>query len=186
MGATVTAYLAQHDEGWDQVVGALDCPQCHHALRRHSTRWRAAWTHFFRRADERIPILRLYCPQCRATYTLLPDFLTPRHRYQAPIREAVVAAPEAVAPCSAQTRRRWTGVFKALAPTVLHHLASWLLTEARSLSRQESRLLTGAIHGLAGLRQLRALAERAGRSAVASGLFGWLNREFGWELAFIL
>jgi hypothetical protein len=186
MGATVTAYRDQCEIWWDQALTTLICRTCGCTFRRHSTRDRAAWTDFALRTEERVPVLRIYCPQCWKTHTLLPDFLTPRQRYQTPVREAVVTREEPAPPCCAQTITRWTHQVKVNVPHAIHAVTSWLLTEARSLGRQERRLLTGAIHGLYGLRQLRRLVDQAGGPCGASCLFGWLNRDFGQDQAFVL
>ena len=186
MGACVTAYLAATDDWWDAVLGAQLCPHCHCLCRRHSVRQRAAWQQFLLRASERIPVLRIYCPRCRHTYTLLPDFLTPHHRYRVPEREAVVTQVEAVPVCCAQTVRRWKRAFGSVVSTALQAVRGWILTECRSLGRQDSRFLHGEVRGVCGLRALRDLAVGAGRMAEASGLFGWINREFGQHQAFVL
>lgn len=182
MGATVIAYLADHFTWWDRAIAAEVCPCCGGTLRWHSQRDRAAWTHFLHRADERIPLLRVYCTHCKNTHTLLPDFLTPRHRYQTPVREAVVTGAESAPPCCAQTRTRWRRAVKRVLPDVIHQVRSWLLTEAPPSPRQDQRLLTVAVRGVEGLRVLCRLAGEAGRAATASSLFGWVNREFGFAL----
>ena len=186
MGATVTVYLDQLDTWWDHALGRLVCGTCGCAFRRHSTRDRAAWTDFTLRTEERIPVLRIYCPQCWNTHTLLPDFLTPRQRYQTPVREVVVTRAEPAPPCCAQTRTRWAHQVQATVQQAIHAVTSWLLTEARSLGRQDRRFLTGDIHGLHGLRRLRWLMERATHPIKASCLFGWVNRDFGQHQAFVL
>ena len=128
MGATVTAYLEQLDTWWDHVLAALVCETCGGAFRRHSTRDRAAWTDFTLRTEERIPILRIYCPRCWATHTLLPDFLTPRQRYQTPVGEAVATREEPAPPCCAQTITRWTQQMKVNVPRAIQAVTRWLLT----------------------------------------------------------
>ena len=186
MGATVTAYLEQLDTWWDQALAGLVCESCGMAFRRHSTRDRAAWSDFAHHTEERIPVLRIYCPQCWGTHTLLPDFLTPRQRYQTPVREAVVTGEEPAPPCCAQTSTRWAHQVKANVPRAIQAVTSWLLTEARSLGRQERRCLTGEFRGVNGLRRLRPLVEHAGQSVEASCLFGWINRDFGQRQAFVV
>ena len=186
MGACVTAYLDARYDWWDAVLGAQRCPHCHCLCRRHSVRQRAAWQQFLLRASERIPVLRIYCPLCRRTYTVLPDFLTPRHRYQTPVREAVVTTADPAPACCAQTVRRWKRAVGEVVSAAIHAVRSWILTDGRPLGRQDSRFLHGAVRGVGGLRTLRDLAVGAGRRAAASGLFGWINREFGQDQAFVL
>ncbi len=186
MGATVTAYLENRYTWWDQALDALVCPTCGRALRRHSERDRAAWSDFALRAEERLPVLRIYCPHCRGTHTLLPDFLTPRHRYQVPEREAVVsgAAPKPV--CCAQTVRRWKHAFGAVVSTAIQAVRAWILTECRTLGQQDPRFWRSQRPGVEELCALRDLAVQYGRVPNASGLFGWINREFGHDQAFVL
>ncbi len=179
MGATVTAYVEQRYTWWDEALATLLCGTCSCAFRRHSERTRAAWSDFALRGEERLPVLRIYCPHCCSTHTLLPDFLTPYHRYRTPVREAVVTHVQPAPPCCAQTITRWTRAVKARVPTAIQYVTSWLLTEAQALGRQEVRCLTGEFHGVPGLRRLRLLVEQAGRPSTASCLFGWVNREFG-------
>lgn len=186
MGASVIAYLAAPDDWWDAALGTQRCAHCHCLCRRHSVRMRAAWTQFLLRVSERIPVLRIYCPLCRQTYTLLPDFLTPHHRYQVPVREAVVTGTEPAPACCAQTVTRWKQAFGTVVSTAIQSVRAWMLTDCLPLSRQDHRFLRGAPHGVDGLRQVRHLAERYGRLADASGLFGWSNREFGQRLACML
>lgn len=179
MGALVTAYLADLDAWWDRGIAETVCVSCQTPCRRHSCRSRAAWTQFETRQAERIPVLRLYCPTCGTTVTLLPDFLAPRQRYQTPVREALVTGADPAPPCERQTRARWIRTARATLPRVLGQLTHALLTTVRPLGRQEPACLTGAFRGLEGLRGLRALLTRAGWAAEASGLFGWANREVG-------
>ena len=176
MGASVSAYLAGRFDWWDAVLETQCCPHCHCLCRRHSVRERAAWTQFLLRARERIPLLRIYCPQCFATYTVLPDFLTPRHRYQVLVREAVVTGAVAVTPCCAQTVRRWRQAFGAALMRAIHHVTTSILHASVSLRRQDQRFLTGELRGYAGLRRGRQLAAQYGLDTLASGLFGWVNQ----------
>jgi hypothetical protein len=186
MGATVSAYLAERLAWWDAVLETQRCPHCHGLCRRHSVRWRAAWTQFLLRTDERIPVLRIYCPLCCATFTILPDFLTPRHRYQVFVREAVVTNAVAVPPCCPQTTRRWRQAFGTAIILAVQHVTSWLLHAPVTLRGQERRFLTGEIHGYAGLQRGRRLAMQYGMDSPASGLFGWVNQLFWSKLAFVL
>jgi len=179
MGATVIAYLGELDTWWALALAECRCHGCQTPCRRHSHRWRAAWTSFFLRAEERLPVLRVYCPACGKTYTLLPDFLTPRHRYQTPVREAVVTGEEPAPPCSRQTVTRWRRAVAEAVPTAIQHLTNWLLTETYTLGRQDRRCLTGDLHGVTGLRHLRRRLEQAGRATGAACLFGWVRRACG-------
>jgi len=177
MGTTVEEYVAFLYEWWDAVLLTARCPHCHCPCRRHQARLRAAWDdceHL-----QRLLVLRIRCPVCDGTQTVLPDFLTPYRRYRTPVREAVVTGEDPAPPCDARTARRWQDAFATALPRALHAVTSWLLTEARPLRRQEPRLLTGALRGVSGLRQLRDWAQQHGRAPAASGLFGWCNREFG-------
>lgn len=186
MGATVTAYVEACHSWWKRALCTEVCPCCGWTLRRHSQRDRAAWTHFLHRADERIPILRVSCEHCKTTHTLLPDFLTPRHRYQTPVREAVVTGAETAPSCGAQTITRWTRAVGIALPQAIQQVRHWLLTETVPLSRQDQRFLTASVRGVAGLRALFRLAGAAGRPTAASCLFGWVNREFGPQLREVL
>ncbi len=133
MGATVTAYVEQRYTWWDEALATLLCGTCSCAFRRHSERTRAAWSDFALRGEERLPVLRISCPHCCSTHTLLPDFLTPYHRYRTPVREAVVTHVQPAPPCCAQTITRWTRAVKARVPTAIQYVTSWLLTEAQAL-----------------------------------------------------
>jgi transposase len=187
MGDTVLAYLDSHYDWWDKFLLVSLCSQCHCLFRRHSERSRAAWSDFLHRDRERIPILRIYCPLCGTTHTVLPDFLTPRHRYQVPVREAVVVKQDHAPPCCAQTVRRWKAAFRQVIAITIQQIISWILTDCLPLSRPERIFLTGKIHHDSdGLRAVRRLAEAQGRDSDASCLFGWVNREFGAVLAFTL
>ncbi len=186
MGAGVTAYLEAQDEWWDAVLRTHLCPHCLCLCRRHSVRTRAAWTQFLLRVSERIPVLRIYCPHCRATYTVLPDFLTPHHRYQVAVREAVVTDVAQAPGCCAQTVTRWKRAFRTAIPLAIHHLTAWILTEAARLSAQDQRFLTGTIRGYAGLEQGRQIAAQYGLATPASSLIGWINQGCKPIQAFVL
>jgi hypothetical protein len=186
MGSSVSAYLEGRYAWWDAVLDTQRCSQCKCLCRRHSVRERAAWTQFLLRASERIPLMRIYCPQCFATYTVLPDFLTPRHRYQVLVREAAVTSAESVPPCCTQTVRRWRKAFGAAITMAVHHVTSLLLYEAVTLCHQDQRFLTGELRGYGGLRQVRRIAARYGFDTVASSLFGWINQACWSKQAFYL
>ncbi|MGI6308512.1 MAG: DUF6431 domain-containing protein [Dethiobacteria bacterium] len=57
-----------------------NCPCCSYpsTLPRHGFYWRNA---LFLKSHYRIPILRLKCPSCGKTISLLPDFLLPHFQY---------------------------------------------------------------------------------------------------------
>jgi hypothetical protein len=186
MGANVIAYLNGRLDWWDDVLATQRCPHCQGPCRRHSVRERAAWTQFLLRARERIPLLRIYCPQCSTVFTVLPDFLTPRHRYQVPVREAVVTGTESVPPCCAQTARRWQAAWATTLPHAIHHVTSMILRAACTLRRQDQRFLTGEVHGYAGLRAGRRMAGQYGLDVPASGLIGWVNQLWSSTPAFVL
>ena len=186
MGASVSAYLEGRYAWWDGVLDTQCCPHCHCLCRRHSVRERAAWTQFLLRAGERIPLLRIYCPQCFATYTILPDFLTPRHRYQVLVREAVVTGAVSVPPCCPQTVRRWRQAFGAAITLAVHHVTALILHASVSLRRQDARFLTGELRGYAGLRRGRRIAAQYGLDTRASSLFGWVNQLWWGPQAFTL
>ena len=60
--------------------GIETCPLCSYpsTLSRHGFYWRNV---LFRKTQYRIPILRLKCPSCGKTISLLPDFLLPHFQY---------------------------------------------------------------------------------------------------------
>jgi len=186
MGVGVIAYLETPDTWWDAVLATQLCPHCLCLCRRHSVRERAAWTQFLLRISERIPVLRIYCPRCRHTYTILPDFLTPRHRYQVPVREAVVSGAEPLPACGAQTVTRWTRAFRQALPLAIHHVTAWILTAGVPLRGQEQRFLTGEMRGYAGLQLGRHLAAQYGLDTLASSVFGWVNHTCDPPHAFVL
>jgi hypothetical protein len=178
MGDTVTAYLADPLAWWAQALRTEGCPGCGGPLQWHAQRTRAAWTDFLQRAVERLPILRVYCAHCDTTHTLLPDFLTPRQRYQTPVSEAALTGRDpTLAPC-AQTIARWRGAVQTALPALIHQIRSALLTDAL-LGRQDRRFLQGTLRGLAGLRTLREIAGRLGRDVGGTSLLGWVNRAYG-------
>lgn len=68
-------------KGKDNDFPRIDfCPCCLYpcALPRHGFYWRNA---LFLKSQFRIPILRLKCPSCGKTISLLPDFLLPHYQY---------------------------------------------------------------------------------------------------------
>lgn len=69
-------------------------------------------------------VLRIMCPNCRRTFTILPDFLKPFARYIQDIRQEAILAQLTGVPAeraagaaggpSVETVRRWTASFKAM------------------------------------------------------------------------
>jgi hypothetical protein len=171
MGATVAAYLLDRHAVWDALLETLRCPRCRRTYRWHQVRDRAAWTDC--EHAERIPVLRIRCPTCRATRTLLPDFLTPRRRYQNAPREAVLAAetPATHAPCDTRTARRWLQAFAAAITDGIGTLIGTVL-QPLGVGRQDPAVLALEAPSLASLRQVRALAP----ACDASSLLGWANQ----------
>ena len=175
MGRSVEEYLATCHEWWEAVLRTEQCPRCHRAYHRHQTRDRAAWEDC-EHAHQRILVLRIRCPVCGVTRTVLPDFLTPYRRYLTPVREAMVASEEAAPPCDERTARRWRGAFDTAVKTAIHHVTNRILT-SQGLSRQEQAFLRGTIRGYGGLRQVRAIAERHRQGPpAASCLLGWFTQ----------
>ena len=162
MGASVSAYLADPYAWWDAVLDAQRCLHCQCPCRRHSVRKRAAWSQFLLPARESIPLLRIYCPQYCATFTILPDFLTPRHRYQVLVREAVVTSSVSVPPCCPQTVRRWRQAFGPALTLAIHYVTAKILQASVSLTRQAPCFLAGPSQStLAGRFEIRPLFARS-------------------------
>jgi len=174
MGHAVEEYLAALYDWWDTVLQAARCPHCQCAYRRHQARERAAWVD----GDhaQRILVLRIRCPSCGRTRTVLPDFLTPYRRYLTPVREAVVTGRDAAPPCEARTARRWVAAFRGRVTAAIAHVTARVLA-ALAVSRQEQAFLRGAPRGADGLRQVQQIAARHGVGPPsASGLLGWTNQ----------
>jgi len=173
MGHSVEEYLATLDAWWDVVLQTARCPHCHGRCRRQQTRDRAAWDD----GDhaQRLLVLRLRCPACGRTQTVLPDFLTPYRRYRTPVREAVVTGAASAPPCDARTARRWIAVFRAGVTAAIAQVTA-LVLDALAVSRQESAFLRGAPRGAAGLRHVQQIAARHGLAPPSSCLLGWVNQ----------
>ena len=171
MGRSVEEYLAALYDWWDTVLQTARCPHCQCAYRRHQTRERAAWDD----GDhaQRILVLRIRCPSCGRTRTVLPDFLTPYRRYLTPVRERVITG--AVPACDARTARRWLTAFRARITAGLQTLTSALQQHLPS-GRQETAFLTLGAASLRTLRHVRAILARHGHAPPASGLLGWANQ----------
>lgn len=124
LGHTVETYLRHYGREGPKLE--LGCPACGGTMRRHGRYWRWAAT---RRRLSRIPIYRWWCPHCRHTCSVLPDFLRPHARFVTVVREAVIrwrlrlgmpwadlvhrASSVSVSLLSEKTLRRW--VRRALA-----------------------------------------------------------------------
>ncbi len=68
-------------------------------------------------------VLRIICPRCRRTFTILPDFLSPRKRYIQDVRQEAILAQLAGIPAEqaagaagppVETVRRWMASFRAI------------------------------------------------------------------------
>lgn len=174
MGRSVEEYLATLHEWWDAVLRTATCPRCHGACRRHQTRTRAAWDDC--EHAQRILVLRIRCPACGTTQTVIPDFLTPYRRYLTPVREAVVTGAESAPPCDDRTARRWVAAFRARVTAAIAQVTALVLA-ALAVSRQEQAFLRGAPRGADGLRHVQQIAARhALGPPTASCLLGWVNQ----------
>ena len=167
--------MASFPEALDPVLRTLACPRCGAGvLRRHDTRPRGVWDG----SDDPpiIPVMRVRCPGCRATHTVLPDFLTPYRRYPTPLREAVLAGTESAPPCDERTVRRWVRVFQAVIVSVAVRLTTNLRAELAS-HRQDAAVLPTCTHphSYAELHWLRESYRQFGHAPPATGLFGWAN-----------
>jgi hypothetical protein len=174
MGHSVAEYQATLHEWWDAVLHTERCPHCHCLYQRHQIRARAAWEDC--EHTGRLLVLRLRCPRCDRTQTVLPDFLAPYRRYRTAIREAVVAEETAAPPCDERTARRWVSAFRARITDAIGQLTAWVLTPL-AVSRQDPAFLDGLPPCYATLRWLRVVAARqAPEEPPASGLLGWANQ----------
>ena len=163
--------MASFPEALDPVLRILACPRCGAcALRRHDSRPRGVWDG----SDDPpvIPVMRVCCPGCRATHTVLPDFLTPYRRYPTPLREAVLVGTEPAPPCDERTVRRWVRVFHAVVVSV-----AILLTANLHAKHTDADPLLSCPHphGYAELCWLRESYSQFGHAPPATGLFGWAN-----------
>ncbi len=171
LGSSIEEYRVTYPEALDRALRTLVCPRCGAGtLRRHDSRLRGVWDG----SDDlpTIPVLRVRCPGCHTTHTVLPDFLTPYRRYPTPLREAVVSGAELAPPCDERTARRWVRVFHAVVVSV-----AILLTANLHAKHTDADSLTTCPHphGYAGLRWLRETYQQFGHAPPASGLFGWAN-----------
>ena len=175
LGSSIDEYRAAFPEVLDPALRTLACPRCGAgALRRHDSRSRGVWDG----SDDQpiIPMLRVRCPGCRATHTILPDFLTPYRRYPTPLREAVVAGVGLSPPCDARTARRWVCAFRVTIAAVAALLAATISAKLAA-HRQDASTFPSCPHphGYTGLRWLRETCLQFGHAPPATGLFGWTN-----------
>jgi Domain of unknown function (DUF6431) len=63
------------------------CEDCGRLLHKHGRYWRGFAT---KKEVTRIPVYRQYCPVCRITISILPDFLVPWARYTTWVRESAM------------------------------------------------------------------------------------------------
>lgn len=174
MGLSVAAYQADQLDWWDGVLRTAHCPHCQVLYRRHDTRPRAAWTDCAH--AQRLLVLRVRCPQCGSTETVLPDFLTPYRRYQTPVREAVVAAQDPAPPCDARTTRRWVGAFRAGLTAAIAQVTAAVLRGV-PVGQQVTDFLQGTAPTYAALQRLRAVGACHLPACPASSLLGWINQQ---------
>lgn len=120
----IIAFLAESVKTYkDHFLHFVDkqlvCPHCRGEGKPHAWRKRKART---KEAVMILLVLRVMCPRCRRTFTILPDFLKPYGRYIQNIREEAIIAQlagvsagrAAVYGPSAETVRRWLADFKAV------------------------------------------------------------------------
>jgi hypothetical protein len=174
MGHFVAEYQAALLDWWDVVLRTVLCPHCQVLYRRHDTRDRAAWDDC--EHAQRILILRVRCPQCKSTVTVLPDFLTPYRRYRTPVREAVVAAQDPAPPCDARTARRWFSAFRSGLTAAIAQITAAVLT-GLPLGQQVEAFLHGTAPTYAALHRLREVGGRHLPACSASSLLGWINQQ---------
>ncbi|WP_372775682.1 DUF6431 domain-containing protein [Paenibacillus sp. 79R4] len=58
-------------------------------MHKHCRYWREVAT---KKEVARIPVYRWYCPDCKITFSLLPDFLVPWARHTTWVRESAITA----------------------------------------------------------------------------------------------
>lgn len=174
MGHSVAEYQAALLDWWDDVLRTAHCPHCQVLYRRHDTRDRAAWDDC--EHAQRILVLRVRCPQCESTETVLPDFLTPYRRYLTPVREAVVAAQDLAPPCDARTACRWLSAFRAGLTAAIFQVTAAIITSL-PLGQQVPSFLYGTAPTYTALQHLYLLGTRHLPVCLASSLLGWVNQQ---------
>lgn len=140
LAVSVKAYLRRY--GRDGPALALRCAGCGRQMREHGAHHRSVVT---RRRIYRIPIYRWFCPRCKHTCSVLPDFLCPYARFVTLLREVVVRrrlqrgrswrdlareiSSPAVSVVSERTLRRWVRTVRGIAGTWGQFLTAWLLEQ---------------------------------------------------------
>ncbi|BAD41706.1 MAG: DUF6431 domain-containing protein [Symbiobacterium sp.] len=138
LGQNVQTYLRKYGTCGPDLP--LHCPGCGGRMRRHGRYWR--WV-FTAHQKAYIPIYRWWCPGCRKTCAILPDFLKPYARFITLVREAVVRgrvrrglpwstlarrlSSPTVSWLSEKTLRRWLVRARALAGEWSQYLAERVL-----------------------------------------------------------
>ncbi len=84
-GRSCKAYLRLYEDRAPEIE--LCCEACGRSLHKHGRYYRSVTT---KHNLYRIPIYRLYCPDCGKTISLLPDFLVPWARFATWVREAAI------------------------------------------------------------------------------------------------
>jgi hypothetical protein len=120
----IVAFLAESVKAYtDRFLHFLDnllvCPRCQGKCKRHGWRERKART---REETVILRVLRIFCPYCHRTFTILPDFLKPYGRYIQDVRQEAILAQLAGVPAeqaagpgpAVETVRRWLVCFKAI------------------------------------------------------------------------
>ena len=120
----IVAFLAESVKAYKErflhfLDNLLVCPICQGECKPHAWRERKART-----MEETLIllVLRIFCPRCRRTFTILPDFLKPYGRYIQDVRQEAILAQLAGVPAeraagpgpSVETVRRWLACFKAI------------------------------------------------------------------------
>lgn len=115
-GLSCKAYLRTFEDQSPDVQ--ICCDDCGQLLHKHGRYWREVVT---KQEVIRIPIYRWYCPICKKTISLLPEFLIPWARYATWVREAalkrkhkgfswrqtVESTTSPAVRCSCRTLKRW-------------------------------------------------------------------------------
>ncbi len=84
-GRSCKAYLRLYGERAPEIK--LCCEKCGRSFHKHGRYYRSFTT---KCSFHQIPIYRLYCPECKDTVSLLPDFLVPWARVATWVREAAM------------------------------------------------------------------------------------------------
>lgn len=192
---TVKGYLKRY--GGQSPVFHIACPQCASAMHKHGRYWRSAVTS---RRVFRVPVYRWRCSDCRATVSVLPDFLAPYQQFVSLVREGVVrrhlrglvvteianrACRTTVSGLSERTVARWLAAARMVAANWTQALAERLLQARPEFSLfalaarwTGSRALLKALCGLGDLCRENAPCGQAhpGLYAYCNGLLADLPR----------